>query len=80
MALNIRQQEALKILELECSYEDAHDEGEPVYIERSKLAPNIGDKTLADLVRLGLIETGINKYSGESGFRITETGLSALEN
>ncbi|MEB8389171.1 hypothetical protein OO012_18235 [Rhodobacteraceae bacterium KMM 6894] len=79
MKLNSRQQKALEILEFECSYEDAQDEGEPVYIERSKLARKIGDKTLADLVRLGLIDTGINKYSGNSGFRITETGLSALE-
>ncbi|WP_170573534.1 hypothetical protein [Ruegeria atlantica] len=78
--LSKRHYAALDTLQFECDYEDGHNGGELIYVQRIKLSPRIGDKTLADLEGLGLIERGINKWFGSLGYRITDLGREALEN
>lgn len=77
--LTTRMRKALEKLRFECDYEDSRSEGDVIFILPGKLAPGVGDKTIADLEALSLIETGINKWFNEKGYRITDAGREALK-
>ena len=72
--LTPRMLKALKILRYECDFEDHHKGGTNNFISRNELSPGIGEKTIAQLLELGLIETGPNRWRDEIGFRITGSG------
>lgn len=76
-ALKPRMRKALEALRYECDYEDYHKGGDQNYILRSALPPGVGEKSLADLLKLGLIETGSSRWRNETGFRITAKGRAA---
>ena len=71
LPLGKRHKTALRELSSECEYDR---EG---FIERAKLGPGIGDKTMSDLLEWGLIIQGQCKYREEIGYRITELGERA---
>jgi len=69
---------ALRDLRFECDYEDEHKGGTDNFIRRGQLSADIGEKTLSDLVEMGLVTKGQNKWFGDIGYRITENGRKAL--
>lgn len=79
MSLTAQMRKALKVLAYECDYEDSRTESRDNFILRSKLAPGIGDKTIAQLIELRYIITGPNKWFGETGYRITAAGRDAIK-
>lgn len=76
--LNPRMRRALEALRYECDYEDHHKGGDQNYILRGALPPGTGDKTLGDLLQLGLIESGPYRWSSGTGYRITAAGRRAI--
>ncbi len=70
---------ALERLRFECEYEDSRVGGHENYVLPNKLAPGIGDKTISELEKLGLIETGTNRWFNCEGYRITEAGRRTLD-
>lgn len=77
-ALTSRQRKALEALRSECDYEDHHKGGTDNYVHPGALPVGIGAKTLADLVALGLVETGSNRWIDGRGYRITTAGREAI--
>ena len=77
-ALTPRMREALAALRYECDYEDHHKGGDQNYILRNALPVGIGDKTLVDLLQLGLIEEGPSRWRSDTGFRITSKGRDTI--
>lgn len=77
--LTKRMIKALKNLDYECRYEDGrHPDDEKIHIVSGKIGPGVGAKTLSDLLEMGLVSKGTNKYFGTPGYRITEAGIEAL--
>lgn len=76
--LNARMIKALEGLRYECDYQDHHKGGTDNYVLRSDLPPGVGEKTLSDLLHMGLIETGPNRWYGGTGYRITAAGRAAI--
>lgn len=70
---------ALDALCFECAYEDHHKGGTENFILRGNLPLGIGEKTLSDLVRLGLVITGLHRWHSEIGFRPADAGRRELE-
>ena len=70
---------ALERLQYECNYEDARIGDDENYIPANKLAPGIDEKTITELIKLGLIETGTNRWFNCVGYRITQAGRKILE-
>ena len=77
--LNKRMRKALERLRFECDYDKSQSGNEENFVLKNRLAPDIGDKTLSDLLELGLIETGINRWYNTTGYRITQRGRQALK-
>ena len=75
--LNTRMRKALWILREECDYEDHHKGGTNNFILRNQLSPGIGEKTISELLEMGLIETGPSRWFASTGFRITAAGRVA---
>lgn len=63
----------------ETDYEDDRTGGTDNYVRRASLGSGIGEATLAYLLSHGLIESGTNRFFGEIGYRITESGRAALK-
>lgn len=76
--LTPRMRKALEAMRYECDYEDHHKGGDQNYILRSALPAGVGEKTLADLLRFGLIENGPSRWHRETGFRITAKGRASI--
>ena len=76
--LTPRMHRALRKLRDECDYEDSRVGGTDNYVLANHLAPGVGNKTLSDLLALGLIESGTNRWHHITGYRITDRGRSAL--
>lgn len=77
--LKPRMRMALERLREECDYEDSRVGDDENYILGNKLAPGIGKKTILELKKLGMIETGMNRWFNREGYRITDTGREALK-
>lgn len=77
--LSRRQLEALRRLRAECQYEDHHKGGTENFVLRGQLSSGIGEKTLADLKSMGLIEEGPVRWCAAKGYRITAAGLRTIE-
>lgn len=77
--LSTRHRKALLGLRGECDYEDHHKGGDENFILRSALPVGVGEGTLDDLLRLGLIVSGPSRWRDEACFRITAAGREALK-
>lgn len=62
---------ALRKLSSECHYDETG------FITLAKLVPGIGEKTMHDLVEWGLATAGTCQWTGNQGYRITDTGEAA---
>lgn len=77
--LGKRHRIALEGLRYECDYEDHHKGGTENYILRSSLPIGVGNGTMADLVRWGLVSTGPSRWFDKTGYRITKAGREAIK-
>lgn len=76
--LTVRHRKALEGLRYECDYEDHQKGGDANFILRSALPVGVGEGTLDDLIRLGLIISGPNRWTNKRGFRITAAGRDVI--
>ncbi len=76
--LGKRHRKALEGLCYECDYEDHHKGGTENFILRCKFPLGVGDGTISELLRWGLIEAGPNRWYDTTGYRITMDGRVAI--
>lgn len=76
--LTKRMRDALKVLRAECDYEKHQHGGSENYVLAGRLGYGIGEKTLSDLQKMGLVAIGECRLGGATGYMITDRGRAAI--